>query len=236
MLSLIALFFSASFGLEIPTQLTTDDQARVLEIVGLGSTSKFLSNAYPLGGYHGLEVSLSFEAIDTSEISNLGNLTNDKSTLYYPSITVGKGIYNDSDIFVHFMPPSKTQEIAKFGASFRWGFYQALFLPLNFSLVAHADMSNIKNKITTKNLGADLLMGMTLSQFSFFLGGGWVNSSGSFIGGASGVTASNNKETQKVESSHFMLGSTYNFEPLFIGFSIDRYTEAVYSIKTGFLF
>jgi hypothetical protein len=236
MIHLLCLLFSSLMALEIPQGMGPDDQKRALEILGLGASSQFLSNSYPLGGYSGLEVSVSMAAIETSEIADLGNGTNRSSNLYVPEITIGKGLYNNSDIFIHFMPPSKTQEISKFGASFRWGFYQALFLPLNFSLVVHADTLNIKNRISSKNLGADLLMGMTLSEFSFFLGGGYANASGNFIGGTSGVTLSNATENQKVESSHFMFGATYNFEPFFIGASLNRFVGTVYTVKTGFLF
>ena len=236
MIQLLALFFGLAGALDIPTQMTSGEQVRALEVVGLGTTSKFLSNAYPLGGYSGFEVSLSMASMDTGAISNLGSTTRRTEDFYYPTITLGKGLYNDSDIFIHFMPPSKTTEVSNFGASYRWGFYQALFLPLNFSLIAHAGTSNIKNRITTKNLGADLMIGMTLEQFSFFIGGGYANSSGQFTGGTSGVTLSNQSENHKVDSSHFMFGGTYNFDPFFVGLSLDRYVEAVYSFKTGFLF
>lgn len=236
MIHLLFILFSSLVALEIPQGMDAADQQKALEVLGLGASSQFLSNSYPLGGYSGLEVSLSMAAIETSEIASLGTGADQSSNLYFPEITIGKGIYNDSDIFIHFMPPSKTQEISKFGASFRWGFYQALFLPLSFSFVFHADTMNIKNKISSKNLGADLLMGMTLSQFSFFLGGGYANASGSFVGGTSGVTASDNTEEQKVDSAHFMFGATYNFEPFFVGASINRFAGSVYTLKTGFLF
>ncbi len=224
------------FALEIPTGLSRPDQARAMEVVGLGTSSKFLSNAYPLGGYSGLEVSLTMESLNTSDLSQLGNTTSADKEFLYPNITVGKGIYNDSDLFLHFTPPTKTQEMTKFGASYRWGFYQALFLPLNFSLVLNADMANIKNQFTTKNIGADLLIGMNVSEFSFFIGGGYANSSGQFSGGIAGVTASQASESQKVESSHFTFGGLYNFDPFFAGLAINRYVESVYSLKVGLLF
>jgi len=236
MLIFLSCLISSLFALEIPKGLEMGEQQRVLEILGLGTSSKFLSNAYPLGGYSGLEVSLAFESIKTSEIAQLGTTTNASSNILFPTITVGKGVYNDSDLFIHFMPPSKTLEISKFGTSYRWGFYQALFLPLSFSLVLHADITTIKSQISTRNLGGDLLVGMSLSQFSFFLGSGFANSSGDFQGGTSGITASSRTESQRVESSHFMFGATYNFEPFFVGASLDRYTDNVYSIKSGFLF
>ncbi len=236
MFTLIGLICSSLLALEIPQGLDATDQRKTLEVLGLGTQSEFLSNSYPLGGYSGLEVSLAFSAVESEEISQLGNTGEKTSLFYYPTLTVGKGLYNDTDIFLHFSPPSKTAEVSKFGGSFRWGFYQALFLPLNFSVLFHADTVTIKNKLSSKNMGADLMMGMTLSQFSFFLGGGYANSSGDFTGGTEGVTASGRTEGAKVESSHFMFGGTYNFDPFFIGLSINRYKTSVYSLKTGLLF
>ena len=233
---ILSLLFSFCFAFELPSGLQSDEQRRVLDAVGLGATSKFLSNAYPLGGYSGFETSLTLEAIDTKDIATFGNTTRQTSTVYLPSITIGKGIFNNSDIFIHFVPPRKNQDITRYGASFRWGFYQALFLPLNFSAVFHTGLINIGNDVSATNLGADIIMGMHLAQFNFVLGGGWANSSGRFTGGTNGVTASLNTETQKVESSHFMFGATYNFEPFFMGFAIDRYQDVVYSLKSGFLF
>ncbi|MEM7647334.1 MAG: hypothetical protein AAF203_10525, partial [Pseudomonadota bacterium] len=101
---------------------------------------------------------------------------------------------------------------------------------------AHFNSTNIQNKIVTRNLGLDAMIGMTLNDFSFFLGGGWANSAGTFTGGSSGITASQRQESAKVDSSHFMFGGTYNFDPIFVGVSIDRYQDEVYSIKSGILF
>lgn len=223
-------------ALELPQNMSSNDQLRALEILGLGTSSKFLSNAYSLGGYSGLEVSLSTEWIDTSEMAQLGTSTSPTQQVLLPTLTIGKGLYNNSDLFIHFSPPSPSQDINRFATSFRWGFYQSLFLPISFSAVVHGGISSVKSKISTKTLGGDLLMGVTLSQLSLFLGGGYVRSSGNFTGGSSGLTLSNNTEYQKIESSHMMFGATYDFEPFFIGASLDRYVDLVYSMKIGFLF
>jgi hypothetical protein len=233
---ILSLILSLAWGIEIPNQLTGSDQVKMLNIIGLGAQPKVLSNAYPLGGYSGLELSLTLEAINTREIAQLGSGAPQTETFYYPSLTVGKGLYNSGDIFIHFTPPRKTQELTKFGASYRWNFYQALFLPLNFSLVLHGGLSNLKNKLVTRNLGGDLVLGLMIQEFSFSIGGGYANSSGQFTGGVNGVTTSNNEEHRKVESSHFMIGASYNFKPFFIGVAVDRYETTVYSVKSGVLF
>lgn len=235
-LTLISFFFPMALSLELPTALSAKDQQRALEIVGLSTSAKTLSKAYPLGGYSGLELSLSLEAINTKEIAKLGSTNEESKNEYYPTLTVGKGIYNNSDVFFHFIPVSRTSGISRYGLSFRYSFYQAAFLPINLAVVSHASSTNLSNQMVTRNLGFDLLAGMTLSQFSFYFGAGWANSSGAFTGGISGVTLSGHNEKQKVESSHFVFGGTYNFDPFFIGLAIDRYTDVVYSFKSGLLF
>lgn len=233
-IALLLSFFANA--LEIPTALNGDDQTRVLEVLGLGTSTKFLSNAYPLGGYSGLEVSISVESLDTTEIAVLGNQTTTTDRVLYPTVTIGKGLYNNSDLFLHFMPANETSGIAKYGASLRWSFYEFLFLPINLSVVGHFSSANLKNKIITRNFGTDIMLGLSLNDFSFFFGTGWANSAGQFTGGTNGVTSSLQRETSKVESSHFMIGGTYSWDPVFIGFSIDRYKDEVFSFKSGFLF
>jgi hypothetical protein len=235
-LKLLTLLIACGWGLEVPKGLNVTDQERVLEVVGLGVNSRFLSKAYPLGGYSGLEVSLGVDSVETSDLSQLGTSTNQPDSFVFPTITVGKGIYNNSDIYFHFVPPSKTVEIAKFGVSLRWSFYQALFLPINFSVVVNADTARIKQQLSTRNIGTDLVMGLTLAEFSFYLGGGYVTSRGDFVGGINGLTASQQTETRQAESHHFMFGATYNFEPFFLGVSLNRYVTSVYSLKTGLFF
>ncbi|MCJ8277398.1 MAG: hypothetical protein HRT44_02280, partial [Bdellovibrionales bacterium] len=185
---LFILLSSLTWAFEIPQNLNSDERQRTLEIVGLGTSTKFLSNAYPLGGYSGLEVSLSYEALDVGEITRLGNTSPNVETVYYPKFNIGKGIYNNSDIFFHFIPFNETSGLSKYGFSFRWSFYESLYLPINFSLVTHASNSNIQNKLVSRSLGADILLGLTLSNFSLSLGGGWVRTTGDFTGGTQGVT------------------------------------------------
>ena len=208
------------------------ERKRTVELLGLGTSTKFLSNAYPLGGYSGLEVSLSIENINVQEITQFGSGSNSDPSVYYPKLTIGKGIYNNSDIFFHFIPFNQTTGLSEYGLSFRWSFYQADFLPLNFSIHAHANNSNINNQVITRNLGADLMIGMLVDDFSFFIGAGLVKSTGDFLNTQTNP-ATNDRE--RVSSSHFQVGLSYNFNPFFIGISLDRYVDAVSQLKVGVL-
>lgn len=230
-LLLFSFFGNANFVL--PTSLDKTERKRTLEVLGLGTSTKFLSNAYPLGGYSGLEVSLSIESINIQEISKFGSGSKNANEVFYPKFTIGKGIYNNSDIFIHFIPFNETTGLSEFGLSLRWSFYQADFFPLNFSILAHASSSNVNNQIIMRNLGSDLMMSMLVSNFSFFFGAGVVNSTGDFL---KTHTLNNINEQEHVSSGHFQVGLSYNFEPIFIGASIDRYMDTVYNLKVGALF
>lgn len=231
---LIALIIGPLMALEIPGQLSGSDRTRSLEILGLNTSTKHLSQAYPFGGYSGFEISLAVEAIDTSELSSLGDGMSSTQNLYLPTLTIGKGLYNDIEFFFHFLPTA--DGTSKYGGSLRWSFLKLLYLPINFSIVAQAGSANFKNQLVTRNIGSDLLIGVSLGELSFFTGGGYVNSRGTFFGGTGGITASNATEDLKIDSTHFVMGATYNFNPFFIGLSIDRYTDVVYSFKSGFFF
>ncbi len=223
--------------LELPAVLTNDQQMRVLEIVGLGSAPKFLSQSYSLGGYSGFEIGLSAESINTQEISGFGDRSVPQTKLStFPTLSIGKGLFNSSDFFFHFSPNVLNSGLTKYGLTYRWTFYEALFLPLNFSLIGHGGSTNLNNHLVTRNLSADIMIGLSIDDLSFFASGGWINSSGRFTGGTNGITESLNEEFRKTGTTHFNFGATYNFQPFFIGLGIDRYIEETYTFKSGFIF
>lgn len=44
-------------------------------------------------------------------------------------LTVGKGLYNDVDVFFSFIPPTGGTRVSDYGAAARWSFYQAQIPP-----------------------------------------------------------------------------------------------------------
>jgi len=235
-LFVIAQLITLASALNLPSQLNNDEQSQVLESIGLGTSTKFLSQSYPFGGYQGFEISLAMESVPTGRLSQLGTGTPKQSALLYPSLSVGKGLFNNSEIAFSLTPQTPATGLSRYGVSFRWSFYQTQFLPLNFSFVAHGSSANFQNQLITRNVGGDLLIGLTLNQFSIFTGTGWISSAGIFTGGANGLTLSQIQEGAKVDSAHFLLGLTYNFEPLFLGFSFDHFQESTYNLKIGLFF
>lgn len=229
------LLISLSWALELPRQISSEEQTEVLRTLGLSSSQKFLSQAYPLGGYQGFEVGLSFESVSLDSVRGLGNGTNSTSLLI-PNLSLGKGLYNDLEIFFQLSPQMEASGFGRYGGSLRWSFFESKFLPLTISVVGHGSSSQFRNQLTTRNVGFDLLFGLSFDQFSFFAGGGWASSAGVFYGGPDGLTLSGAQERHKVDHSHITLGGTYHFRPLYVGLSVDRYIETAYSAKLGFIF
>ena len=243
-----AMAWSAScLAVTIPKQLDKEDRISVVKLLGLTTSTKLLTNPYPLGGYSGFEVGLSLELIDIRDLNGLGAGSDDgDQELRYPRLTIGKGLYNNIDLFLHFAPMSSGSEMTSFGGAIRYSFYEAKFLPVNVAVVMNADHVNINNDFENVSLGADLVAGIYVNNFSLYFGAGQLRATGTFIGGTNadgtvdvgdpqlgGLT---NTVSHTVTQTHSYLGATLHFEDAFAAAQIDRYPETVYSARVGLRF
>lgn len=199
---------------------------------------KLLTDPYPLGGYAGFEMGLSVESIAIDEISRLGDTTSQQDQFTYPIITVGKGLFNNFDTFLSFMPFNEGTGLSVYGALLRYGFYQTKMLPASFSAVVHFNSVNINNQIVTQSVGADLIAGINVRNFSVYLGVGEIQSRGEFIGGPFGVVAVENgmqiNRVNIVSTFHSVLGGTLHISDYFVALEVDQYTQPTFSIKLGY--
>lgn len=201
---------------------------------GLGTSSKILSSPHPLGGFSGFELGISFEVLNIKDLSDLGNKIDSQSDFLFPRISIGKGLYHNIDVFLHFVPLTESTGFSEFGADVRWVFFQAMFFPTTFSLLVHGNSSNIANKIIAETSGFDFIAGINVNSFAMYLGVGQVVSLGSFIGGTlGGITDSQVNERETVSSFHSVIGTSLQFGSFFAALQIDRYLQPVYSIKLG---
>ena len=261
-LSLMILFFAAPavIALEIPKGLTSADRKEVVRTIGLNSANKMLSNPYPLGGYSGYEVGYSVEFINVRDMRRLGcapgsagclnTSYSDETELRYSRISIGKGLYHDVDVFFSFIPPTGGVELSDYGASMRWAFYQARFLPINISALVHFNQLNLSNTFVSRNVGSEVMVGVNVDNFAVYFGGGMVEARGTFIGeNALGVceedcTAETDEDfnrfsrtsTSRVQETHTVVGLSVHYENLFAAAQVDRYRDAVYSLKVGLRF
>ena len=134
-------------------------------------------------------------------------------------------------------------DITDFGGMGRWSFYQAKFLPINLSLLIHANRMNIKDSLVIENVGGEILAGVNVNNFSLYFGGGYLKSETTFLGGdtGSGTVDSNdpklnrdaNTLSETLFSSHSLVGVSIHLSDIFMAFQIDRYRDPVLSAKLG---
>ena len=238
-LTLLSPFVSRA-ALQLPKSLTQPDREEALRIVGFGTAAKILSDPYPLGGYAGLEVGFSLESVPAEDLGRLGaRLQSPQQDVSLPKFTIGKGLYNDVDVFIHFTPYTRQDELAQYGGMLRWGFYQAAFLPLSLSVLAHMNSNNIGNLLTTNTYGGDFIGGINVENVALFAGGGMVESTGTFSGdiaAAEGAEIKGSIKRETVSGTHTVIGANIHFSNIFLAIQIDRYTLPVFSGKLGVRF
>lgn len=244
------LFFFTSFfaelcsAVDVPRGLDGPARLDVTKILGATTAHKMLTNPYPLGGYSGFEFGLSMDVISTRDLQRVGTSSNsDQDELRYSRLTFGKGLYNDVDVFLEFVPPIANVGLTDYGAAVRWAFYQAEFLPIHASIWGYGNQINYKNSFSNQNLGTDLVVGLNVDNFAIYVGMGIIYSKGSFIGGTTGsstvpttdpqLNGDTNMARTDTRVMHSVVGCTVSFYNLFFAGEIDRYTDPVYSAKIG---
>jgi hypothetical protein len=261
----LILISSAIFSLplsafEIPKGLTSADRKEVVRTLGMNSATKILSNPYPLGGYSGFEVGYSVEFVNVRDMRRLGctpgapgcanTSLSDETEWRYSRLTIGKGLYSDLDVFFSFIPPAGGVRVSDYGAAARWSFYQARFLPINVAALFHFNQLNFNDTFMNRNYGAEIMVGVNVDNFAVYFGGGMLESQGTFISSVSGICGedctvdggdtevdrSSNTVTNKVTETHSVVGLSAHFENLFAAAQVDRYRDAVYSMKLGLRF
>ncbi len=245
--------------MSLPKGLSRSDQEDVIKILGLGTAIKNASNPYPLGGYSGIEIGLDMNFVNVDQITRLGcdpgapgcanTERSDVQEFSYSKMSIGKGIYENFDIFISFAPFMENGNYSDYGGVLRWTFFEAKLLPIHLTAIAAANRVNFKNQFSSKNLMGGLIVGVNVEDISVYFGGGYLKSEGTFIGLANGseqhgtadpsdpkLNSATNTSTSVVYRFHTVLGASYEFKPLFVAGEINRYEDSVYTIKAGFRF
>ena len=219
--------------MEIPTNLSESDRQQITRILGVGTSSKVLSDPYPLGGFSGVEVGFQMESLPIDELSQLGDKTQRQDRFSYARFSLAKGIYRHIDTYLHFVPFQETTGLTEYGGMVRWGLFQGLDLPATLSLNFFGNMTNIRDIFIAQNTGVDLVAGLVLTDFSLYLGVGSVWSTGRFIGGSTQLNPSGRTEESSVNSLSTQLGFVYHLRPLFLAVQVNNYYIPVVSAKLG---
>ena len=235
LLLLFILLPRASWAvIDIPQNLTKSDREESLRILGFGTANKTLSDPYPLGGYSGFEFGVSVSDLPIEELKNLGNkLATGQTDVSYTSFSIGKGLYNNVDVFFNITPYLQTIQMSQFGGQVRWSFFQAENLPLNLSFLFNANSSNISNQLSVRTIGGDLLGSINVNRVALFSGIGSITTAGDFLGGPRGLTDSGYQESESVTGLHLVLGVNVRLIDFFISAEVDHYRDTVFSGKLG---
>lgn len=226
-----------SHAVNIPANLTQSDLSEVVQILGFGTSSKFLSNPFPLGGYSGFEVGLATEFINTTDLSRLGAGTSRQSSFQYNRISLGKGLYNNLDIFVDFIPFSSSNEISEYGGMVKWNFYQGRFLPFSLSALGQMSTINIQDSFINEVIGWSLLGGINLTNFALYFGAGSQNARSVFAPNILEASlTTQGTYTMRSRQNHSFIGIHIDIAAFFIAAQIDRHEQPVYSAKLGLRF
>jgi hypothetical protein len=236
---ILLVIFTNEFAfakLEIPYKLTKVNRAQVLEILGLSSSYKNVADPYPLGGYSGVQLNYTVEYFPISELSQLGSKTGAQSDFSYSTVTIGKGLFQNIDLFIQMTPFEQQEDFNKFGGQLRWGFYDAKNSPLLLSLSLFANSTNFQNLISITSQGYDLIADYQIDNTSVYLGWGMIRVFGVFTGGSVGLTDSNNTEQDDLSDIHSFLGFSIKLDKTFFALQMDRYKNSTYSASLGFRF
>jgi hypothetical protein len=250
------LAINAHAGVIIPYGLTAEDRKEVVRILGISSSTKMLTTPYPLGGYDGFEFGVSLEIIDTEPLAKMGcspgvgacpNTGDGPHDFQLARFMVGKGLYNNLDLFLHFAPLTSTSNVSSYGGALRYAFFEAQFLPVSASAIVHVTHINVNDELDALTYGADLMFGVVTRDFSAYFGLGQVRAEGTFIGAAGGsgskvdpadpeVDAYTKTVPTRVTQTHSFVGVSWQLARLFIAGEIDRYPDPVYSARIGLRF
>jgi hypothetical protein len=143
---------------------------------------------------------------------------------------LGKGIFDNVDLFFSFAPYSQATGIGIYSGGVRWGFFQATFVPASFSVLVSGTASNLDNLVLTQSLGVDLTCGINVDPLSFYVGAGTLYGQAQFD---PSVTVEGLSTNQVGRSFHTLLGTTLGIGPAFAAFEIDNYYTTIYSFKLG---
>jgi hypothetical protein len=225
----------------VPSDLKNSELGSVIDVLGYSTCTKYLSNPYPLGGFSGVEVGIETELIDISGLSQYGAGDVTQSSFQYTKISVGKGLFNNVDAFLQFVPFSSGSTIEAYGASLKWTFYEASYVPLTVSFIGSYDSSNIQDIYITEHYSGDVMFGFNVKHFAIYFGGGTISGRHSFsintldMSDAANVAAvnSDNFIVMTGTQGHSFLGAHYEISNIFLAAEVDRYENSVYSAKLG---
>lgn len=229
---LLQLFSTNVFAFSLPGNLNSADRTNILKIIGLPSSTKLLSNPYPIGGSSGVEIGVSQTIIGTEELEGIGDSSGDQKDFSLTQVNLSKGLFRDFDIGVE-LTPMTTFQVQSFSFQARTVLTKSADTSPVISLFLFTTNTNFKNLVQVETYGADLIGAVHTEKISLYTGFGNIRTFGKFAGGSSTLNSSNKTETSAINSLHLLLGTSVQFKPYFLSVQMDRYDQITYSAKIG---
>lgn len=225
---------------DLPRGLNTRERQRVLEILGPGSGLRVLGDPYPLGGYSGVEIGVSYETISTTDFSGLGSKPPLQGETSYLQLGFAKGLYYNFDLFVNVAPMGQSEEVSSFGGGLRWGFFEAEYMPISLSLQVGANSTSFQDQINVTTQSVDLIAGFAVEDITMYVGAGTIKAAGSFLGNkntpSQGMTDTGETIEESLSTSRFLAGLVLKFSKSFLSLEVARSFDPTYGAKVGFRF
>lgn len=231
--SLLFLSTNALAGLQIPNGLNQDARKEFIKKIGFSSSYKYLSQGYILGGYDGLELSTTVSSIPFSRVNELGQNQLNESDKFLQNFSIGKGMFQNVDVYFTFSPFLFQNQISSYGLALRYMYYEDPDHPYAMGVLFHGNGLNISNLVGIQTSGLDIIANYYLNYWDFYFGLGLARSLGSFIGGDNGVTDDKLSADEDLFQYRFYSGFTYNFGSYSLTLQVDRVYVENLSAKIG---
>lgn len=226
------------FAFTLPRGMSSDDRKVTMQILGFGTTTKFSSNPFPLGGWSGVEISVNQEFVPVEKLRDLGANPGTKGNLTYTQLSLGKGFYKDFDGFVSFTLPRQQSEAQNYSGLLRWAFYDLDAQRYLATAAVHGQGLNVANLFTSESFGYDLILSRVDSWWSIYAGAGWVQVKTRFIGNPAnineGLTANGQTVIESEDHARTFVGLQTRYQNYFAVAEIQRVYENAYSLKIGY--
>lgn len=215
----IILFALKSYALQIPENLSLNQQKIIMQSLGVKSQKKHLSDPAPLGGFKGWEVIMSVEALDLTDIKSIDPQKDSSDFFFLPRLQLSKGIYYDIDLSLFFSPIFTNKDVKDFGGQVRWMPLKNIKNNCNLSFSFQVNSINYKDILFSTNLGFDLMLSRIWEKNSLYIGYGFIRNTSRITGKSDGTSiTSDGEEVAQTESNmHIFIGGTHWWTKNFYG-------------------
>ncbi len=230
MIQLLFVFFvsSSAFSFAPKNFNEVDVDSWVNRVSGVSSI-KTVGDPVPLGGYEGVEVLIASEWLTIPQ----KDTAKDRVEVL-PTLRLGKGLYENFDVFIVTSLPLLKSDFSKWGFQARWMAWQAETAPLMAHLGCSYGSQEYYSLIITNSWSCEILGNLIVKKFRVFAGLGIVRSLTLFDAGS---TQFSSEEVQRSAAFNKYLGGiTFTSDNRSFGFQIDVVEETSLGASIGYRF